>query len=89
VRKIGRVKKSDVFVQVFDLSDAEEKGQYMAVLNWLVQNDIDTPIISKGNIRVIQFKGRMPPKFEDLDLKAYSIGHLPQNTYYELFDSFI
>ena len=88
VVEIEKTKESETYVQIFDLSDPEEKIQYMAVLDYLVKHNIDIPIISKGNIRIIQFKGQVPPRFKDLNLEQFSVSHLPPRSYYNR-DSFM
>jgi len=62
-------KSQETYLQIFDVSNPEEKLHYMAVLDYLIKNDIDAPIVSKGNVRIIKFKGDLPPRFKDINLE--------------------
>jgi hypothetical protein len=62
-------KTKETYLQIFDVSNPEEKLHYMAVLDYLIKNDIDAPIVSKGNVRIIKFKGKTPPRFKDINVE--------------------
>ena len=72
----------ETYLQIFDVSDPEEKLQYMAVLDYLIKNDVDAPIITKGNIRIIKFKNQLPPRFKDINIPLDQLSPLNTEEYY-------